>query len=667
LINSVNSLILKNQQNISMRKFFSIFISAILVFSTFRPIAALATSKLEITDCNFEDSTNDELFFKNFVFAFYPVPYMAEQLKYENGFFEEIEIRTEELYDIIPDTIDDLLSMASEAVFFVEDIQKEVVDLFSPYDRPNTGPRRFGTSSRGIGNLGVFTKDPGEEKKGKIDKEEKIEETLIDLKEKTSEIFNIAQYAVDEFRIIYYGIIEAANLILASLSKIYYFALFIQDFFGLDNQDFFGLDKSRSIESIENTNTFDTEIPWYRVNDQNLMITGNPTDSERYSLSDKIIKSKLKSAKKYKNESEADFFFTSDYNDFFKYTRKTDTRKTANLSIDEDIIIDNAKIDVTATTTPKTYEVNRGVTSSGVPKYNNAIPGDIVLTDKLIRSINNFLLTYVDLLMELEELDLLLYGNPKLTATAVQDTVKRLSIASGQFGLHDRKMMVNDIKRSVKSSAKIKSLFSTLDRSLNKIHDEIISQRKDQYNYKTALKDVIKNAFLAKKSCLEFVEEYNKFNIDSQKYAKYDDNRKRELILNFLKSSSYRKIMSYSKNAEKALSKLCLIDAEKFGANLYNRGDGHVDTPQKYEIIALYNGLKKYMTIKQGSFDNNCVIFKQFDPDSNFKAFFTDNSLSSINGPSAKKEAEKYPEALYYPVVSWDIFKKVTEDAVTYE
>ena len=83
---------------------------------------------------------------------------------------------------------------------------------------------------------------------------------------------------------------------------------------------------------------------------------------------------------------------------------------------------------------------------NGISKYNHAIPGDIVLDNKLIKNINIFLLTYVDLLMEMEELDLLFYSNPKLTSSLLQNQLQELLSSEDYNNFYEKKFLVDSIK-----------------------------------------------------------------------------------------------------------------------------------------------------------------------------------------------------------------------------
>lgn len=652
----------------------------------------------------------DSDLFKGAIFAFHPIAYRAEQMKYENGFFEEIEIKLEELTDVLPDAIDDITALFQDISYFSQDIVSEVVDLQPRFRRSNTGGGAsdpFSRLSDDIGNFfQTFLNDEN--------KVEVMKDYIKENKESLKEMANILQYFLDELRILIYGAIEIANLTIMNLSKAYHILSFIETFYAPNispggegywhsiGQDLTrGIDTFRTliVEKLYPNETIYTEIPFYSINHENLLLD-NPNYNNQFALSEPIIKSKLKSARKYQNKSETEFFFNDDkylgkinvveyFNEL--WTGAVDGAVDGAVGVGVTGVVAGGIIGsvigafigvdaaggaavgggvtgvvaggaiggaIGAFTNPCKNEYNNSNLNEfkpkycGVTKYNHAIPGDIALTDKLIKNINKFLLTYADLLMEMEELDILLYSNPSLTATAIQDTIKKLSLYSGQYGIHEQKMMVNDIKRAVKASKKVRSLFSILDNSLNKIHNEIISQRSDQFKYKTALKDLIKNSFLAKQSCENFITEFNaKYNKITNN-NKYSTDRKKTLVKNLLKSSLYKKIITYSAVAEKSLSKMCLIDAEKFGANLYSRGDAEVETPQRNEIIVLHNNLNRYMNISSDSLNNNCVIFKQS---------YGFSSMGDVDG----LDFNLYSEVNHYPYVAQSLHKKII-DLVNY-
>ena len=675
------------------------------MFATIMPANSLAATFLSKEDyCHFIEKNKgseyqkDSDLFKGAIFAFYPIAYRAEQMKYENGFFEEIEIKFEELTDIIPDAIDDILTSLQDIPYFAQDIKNEIVDL-KPRFRSNTGEvYQSDPSSRFIDNISSFVKMLSEKNKGEM-----LKEHIKENRESLKEMANILQYFLDEIRIFTYGIIEITDLAIMNLSKAYHISHFIETFYAPNIspagegylpsvvQDFTsGVETFRKliVEKFYPNKTIYTEIPFYSINHDNLLLSDSDY-SNQFALSEPIIKSKLKSAKKYQNKSETEFFFNdSQYSgkiNVDEYWKELWTGAAiggvAGAAIGGGAgavagggagavaggggagAVIGAVIGAVAggvagaaigASNPCEKEHNTSNVNEfkpkycGVAKYNHAIPGDIALTDKLIKNINKFLLTYVDLLMAIEELDILLYSNPSLTATAIQETIKKLSAYSGQFGIHEQKMMVNDIKRAVKASQKVRSLFSILDNTLNKIHNEIISQRSDQFKYKTALKDLIKNSFLAKQSCENFITEFNTKYNQITNNNKYSTDRKETLVKNLLKSSLYKKIITYSALAEKSLSKMCSIDAEKFGANLYNRGDAEVETPQRNEIISLHNNLNRYMNISSDSLNNNCVIFKQ------------SNEFSSIEDVDGL-DFNLYPELNHYPYVAQSLYKKIID------
>ncbi|MDA9818404.1 hypothetical protein N9C35_05140 [Flavobacteriaceae bacterium] len=635
-----------------MKKPLSAFISIIIFFS--QANQTLAANPLQAEDyCHFIDANkgtanydNDNTFFQNFVFAFYPIPYKAEQMKYENPFLQELGIRAEELGDEFEDAAETLSMMVQDFTLFFSDATKTFTDALNKWNNMfKEASTKLNINS--ISNQDEFNKN--------MQAFIIVMETISEFIEEFIEDLNFIYY---EARSIVFWVITAFNDLYLVIHKLYVVDEFLKDFsktshwtskdinetWGSEG-DFAGLMRNLAgktasasalgiSEILHGSSAFyknediTAEIPIYKINAINL------TNASDYSLLKPIIKARLKSFKKYKKKPETDFFF---------YEQKYAIKLESVNNIFNDFAANNddvTHINITAGTTNQPISKSDIFKYNGISKYNDAIPSDINLTLPLIKNINQYLLAYVDIAIALGELDIKLYSNPHLTKSSIKMIIEQLSQDKKFNDLYDQKIMINDIKKAVKASEKIKTLFKILDKSLNKIHNQIISQRKDQLKYRTAMKDVIKNSFLAKENCENLVEEVNNLittydNSTNQEAVKAKIQKK---IEGLLKSSNYKKILSSTNQSQKAFSKLCEIDSAKFGSNLYSRSNEAVSTPQKEEIEIIYNKLNRFLNISSDSYDNNCSLFKYTET----FTFPSDVTLIDEETP----EVENYPNAM---------------------